>query len=546
MHYLVNLEAGSPVVDLLLQVVTLLVKALYLDKAEDLDAINAQLGDLFGLALLSDGNLLYVNLFGLKVSVSLAKAEEGSGQTDAAVITIGDSVVALPCNANGLTGDSNENANVVINLIKGNRTRIDSCSVTGIGTGYDVYGGGATNEKDGSGENGMAGGFVGYNYEGKLIGNDMYYCDVVRGAPRLTGPFSGNTYLQSVYSFNSIPKIEGEQTVRENNVQKTYKNTYRVYRVTTKTRAVTGNDRQIGKTGTEDGAYMRFDVSHLAEPITLNNGETKAVLMLDTPFDANDDSLVPDPGAKKDPCIKTIDLTVQKVWNDNNNENGARPDEIKVAIYRQAYDENGAKQGDPEQYTVGADSDGWFIISADDHEREDSATWTRVIKDLPVVVENGNTYTYYTYEVREAPVIGYTSDITHQEKESTPIAKITNTPEKFVIEFKYYDRYHDHSSYAGINDKETIYQFELDGIPRDFVKSKTVDDQEKVYIDFAGLIGQKAVEFSNEGLGVKNLICDYDLWTSQKAAVTALSTDHYSYFEKGNHFSAPGMAYKRN
>ena len=565
MHYLIDIEAGSPVVDLLLQVVTLLVKALYLDKAEDLDAINARLGNLFGLALLSDGNLLYVNLFGLKVSVSLAKAEEGSGQTDAAVITIGDSVVALPCNANGLTGDSNENANVVINLIKGNRTRIDSCSVTGIGTGYDVYGGGATNEKDGSGENGMAGGFVGYNYEGKLIGNDMYYCDVVRGAPRLTGPFSGNTYLQSVYSFNSIPKIEGEQTVRENNVQKTYKNTYRVYRVTTKTRAVTGNDRQIGKTGTEDGAYMRFDVSHLAEPITLNNGETydkvfgkwngaklaaadgtgnadpinvyvssaKAVLMLDTPFDANDDSLVPDPGAKKDPCIKTIDLTVQKVWNDNNNENGARPDEIKVAIYRQAYDENGAKQGDPEQYTVGADSDGWFIISADDHEREDSATWTRVIKDLPVVVENGNTYTYYTYEVREAPVIGYTSDITHQEKESTPIAKITNTPEKFVIEFKYYDRYHDHSSYAGINDKETIYQFELDGIPRDFVKSKTVDDQEKVYIDFAGLIGQKAVEFSNEGLGVKNLICDYDLWTSQKAAVTALSTDHYSYFEKG-------------
>ena len=231
--------------------------------------------------------------------------------------------------------------------------------------------------------------------------------------------------------------------------------------------------------------------------------------------------------------VYRVDLTSQKVWNDNNNENGARPDEIKVAIYRQAYDENGAKQGDPEQYTVGADSDGWFIISADDHEREDSATWTRVIKDLPVVVENGNTYTYYTYEVREAPVIGYTSDITHQEKESTPIAKITNTPEKFVIEFKYYDRYHDHSSYAGINDKETIYQFELDGIPRDFVTSETVDDQEKVYIDFAGLIGQKAVEFSNEGLGVKNLICDYDLWTSQKAAVTALSTDHYSYFEKG-------------
>lgn len=149
--------------------------------------------------------------------------------------------------------------------------------------------------------------------------------------------------------------------------------------------------------------------------------------MLDTPFGANDDSLVPDPGDKKDPCIKTIDLTVQKIWNDDNNENGSRPAEIKVKLWQQAYNENGEVQGQRQQYTAGADPGGWFIISVANHGRADSATWTRVIEGLPVVVQDEQTqaYTYYTYEVEEAPVIGYNSNITHNETSSTPTATIT-------------------------------------------------------------------------------------------------------------------------
>lgn len=242
MHYLINVEANSLVVIILLNIVNVLVKGLYLTELEQTNLINAELGSIAGLNILSNGDLIKINLLGLIISVSLVKAEEDSGLTDTAVITIGDSVVALPCNKDGLAGNSGDNANVVINLIKGNRTRIDGCTVTGIGTGYDVYGGGADNAKDGTHVNGMAGGFVGYNHEGKLLNNNMVYCDVVRGTAKLTGPFSGKTDLNSVYNFNTINAIEGEN------------NTYHVYRVTDKTRALTGNNQQIGTGGT-DGSY---------------------------------------------------------------------------------------------------------------------------------------------------------------------------------------------------------------------------------------------------------------------------------------------------
>ncbi len=43
---------------------------------------------------------------------------------------------------------------------------------------------------------GRSGGFVGYNDEGLLKNNNMYYCDVVRGTSKLVGPFSGKSDLE--------------------------------------------------------------------------------------------------------------------------------------------------------------------------------------------------------------------------------------------------------------------------------------------------------------------------------------------------------------
>ncbi len=555
-HFLVSLEAGSPLVQLVTRVVNTLLSGLLVGELQRIDLIDLDLGVL-EVELLSDGNTAYVDLLGLKIGVSLLTHDD-NGNTGTALVTIGDSSVELAYTNGQIDFNDPDNAGVAVNLIKGNRTRIENSSVSGIATGYDVYGGGSSNTEDGAGAKGMAGGFVGYNKEGKLLDNTMEYCDVVRGAAELVGPFSGHTYLESVYSFNTLQSIEGENNV------------YSVYRNTDSTYALTSDNQTISSNPATDNGYKRFDVTHLASPVTPDENEAynriygkwngaklsssasgngaslikvyvsnkKAVLMSDTPTSANDKSLVPNPGDKKDPCEETIDLTVQKVWNDQNDRGGTRPSQIKVRLLRQAYDENGTAQGAAQVYTDAAvisgidTTNGWFVISAADHERSDSATWTRVISGLPAVVEESGVYTYYTYSVEEAPVIGYSSAVTHHESGSTAIAKIVNTPVPFEIEFKYYDRYHDNNTYAGIQSTETTYSMTLNGIPDEFIRRDESGDAQS--IDYAGLIGEKAVEFSDNALAVNNVMCDYDLWTSQSAAVQALSTSSYFYFDSSN------------
>ena len=195
MEYLVNAEIDSELVQAVLQILNILLKILLIPNLENLDLLDTnKLLNLIGvqeiplgLKLLSDGDLLYVNLLGLKIGVSLVK-DEGNNTTGTAIVTIGDSSVELPYDENGFNVDNPE---VVVNLLKGNATRVMNCSVTGIDIGYDVYGGGASNDADGTNANGYAGGFVGYNNEGRLFDNKMIYCDVVRGTAGKIGHFSG-------------------------------------------------------------------------------------------------------------------------------------------------------------------------------------------------------------------------------------------------------------------------------------------------------------------------------------------------------------------
>ncbi len=559
MSYLVSAEVDSAVVQIVLKVVNALVKALYVPNLEQVSLIDFDTS-LIGLKLLSDGDLLYVNLLGLRVGVSLVKSTE-PGVSDTALITIGDSTVALPCDENGidLTG---ENAEVVVNLIKANRTRVENCSVTGIDIGYDVYGGGSSNKEDGTGENGYAGGFVGYNNEGKFTSNRMVYCDAVRGTSKKVGPFSGGTRLESVYSFNtlaSIEKVEGEENI------------YSVYRDTDLTYALTGNYSQLISEGVADDGtnYKRFDVIHLAAPISPGTNEeyykifgkwdgaklsanltgedavaakvyvsnAKAVLMSDTPTFENDESLIPNPGESKDPCENTIDLTIQKIWNDQNNKDESRPESIKVRIWQQWFDKFGSYQNEvlftDSTIIPDIDAEGWFTINKNDHGRAGSATWTRVIKGLPANTTVGDSIRYYGYVVEEAPILGYNSVVTYDESGSTATATITNTPSTFEIVFKYYDRYEIDGKPSGIEDTETEYTVPVKNIPDKFL---TYDNSHTVTaIDFSGLIGEKAVEFSENALNVDNVMCDYDLWTSQSAAVSAMAGR--TYFVDGNKVS---------
>lgn len=558
MSYLVSAEVDSAEVQVILGIVNALIRILQVNDLEKLDVLNLDLG-ILGLKLLTDGDLLFVNLLGLRIGVSLVK--EGDGTTGTAVITIGDSTVELPYNENGIDLNG-ENAEVVVNLIKANRTRVDNCSVTGIDIGYDVYGGASSNTDDGSGENGYAGGFVGYNNEGKFTSNRMIYCDAVRGTAKKVGPFSGGTRLESVYSFNtlaSIEKVEGEENI------------YSVYRDTDLTYALTGNYSQLIAQGVDDDGtnYKRFDVIHLAAPISPGTNEeyykifgkwdgaklsanltgedavaakvyvsnAKAVLMSDTPTFENDESLIPNPGESKDPCENTIDLTIQKIWNDQNNKDESRPESIKVRIWQQWFDKFGSYQNEvlftDSTIIPDIDAEGWFTINKNDHGRAGSATWTRVIKGLPANTTVGDSIRYYGYVVEEAPILGYNSVVTYDESGSTATATITNTPSTFEIVFKYYDRYEIDGKPSGIEDTETEYTVPVKNIPDKFL---TYDNSHTVTaIDFSGLIGEKAVEFSENALNVDNVMCDYDLWTSQSAAVSAMAGR--TYFVDGNKVS---------
>ena len=413
--YLADVKLDSGPVNVLLAVVNKLVQALYLDKIQDSNLVKINLG-LIKVDALYDGKLIHVNILGLDISVGLSKkSKDNDQQTDLAIITIGDSSIKLPCDENGLLNDNDAKSNISVNLIKANRTKITGSQVYGISSGYDVFGGGADNDKDGSGNKGMSGGFVGFNNEGLLQNNDMYLCDVVRGTSNLIGPFSGNSKLDSVYAFNTKANVEGE------------KNNYRIYRKldkaldeikknTTKLNmeflqdASTGWDiYTLGHMNTvkqyDDLKNAQITDSSGSTKVDLNayESEAKAVLMSDTKTDLNTgESDTPEPSESQDPCDKKIKLTINKVWKDLNNFSRIRPDSITVTISR-SWKENGE---DITEAVSGYES---YEIKGDTNK----STWKEVIKGLPAYKtdEDGKTIHYYKYSVTEAKIDGYTTTI---------------------------------------------------------------------------------------------------------------------------------------
>ena len=353
--YLADVKLDSTVVDALFVVLDQLVRALYLDKIQDSDLLHINLG-IVKVDALYDGNLIHVNLLGLDISVGLSKkSDDNNQQTDFAIIKIGDSSIKLPCDKNGIiTKDNDVKSNISVNLIKANRTKITDSNVYGINTGYDVYAGGAGNDADGSANDGRSGGFVGYNDEGLLKNNNMYYCDVVRGTSKLVGPFSGKSDLDSVYDFNTKAGVEGEN------------NNYRIYRKPAISfDEIKKNSKLLTDTFSQENGWSIFSVKHVVqvdEYNTLQNAvmatkdssetadlnayvsDAKAVLMSDTKTTVNTgDSTSPEPSDAQDPCDEYINLTINKVWKDFRNMDNIRPDTIKITISRSWTDAEGTK-----------------------------------------------------------------------------------------------------------------------------------------------------------------------------------------------------------
>ena len=353
--YLAKVDGDSPdLLKPLLEVINTLLKALYADKLQDIDAIKVSipgLNKVLELKVLSDGDVLSVTLFGLKISVALVK-DNGDGTKDMAQIHIGDSYVEIPCSEDGITEDA-----LKIGLIKANRTKVAGCTITGVTNGYDVFGGGANNDTDGSSKFGYAGGFVGCNKEGLLEYNTMEMADTIRGTEKLVGAFSGRTELESSYSFNTLKEIEGNNN--KYSVYRLDKYGDELDRILHQSGKPLSADHQKDKIG--EVSYHVYTVEHRG-PSEILQGEApsyfeaawkdavlnssnyeqakfpanvyvsagQANLMLGVATEQNEDRTIPGAGDMQDPCGTEMLLTVQKIWFDDGSIK--RPEEINVTL----------------------------------------------------------------------------------------------------------------------------------------------------------------------------------------------------------------------
>lgn len=468
MAYLISLEANSPLVNLVLRIVNALLKALYSGKVQNIDLTDIYLG-ILEVEILSGGDALRVKLLGLPITVALSKASGEEGVTDTAIITIGDSEIRLPCTKDGITQD--QLANVEINLIKANRTEVYNSTVTGIPDGYDVFAGGASDTANGGKnlqEKGSAGGFVGYNHEGKIQNCQMVLCDVVRGTAKYVGPFTGYNDLTSVYAMNTIASIEGKG------------NRYSIYRDNdpslTKIQTSDGG-KTVGSNAVEDETtgHNRYDIGHITDFKGIINtdkgmkvydmfvaldgakltgeGESavprdlaayqesgaKAVLMLDTPNDPNPGTMVPEPGEGADPCLWKVDLTVNKVWDDWFNFEHKWPS-VTLNVIQHKYVPDEDAEGGYREVITGEDETPQYpntyksiTLEEADRQSDWSAVWSKVLKNVPV------------FEFKDKPVEGSEkgNGTWDEGEEITAYFVYTvveeNVPAGYTVSYDFYD-----------------------------------------------------------------------------------------------------------
>ena len=419
--YLAEVNAGSTeLLNPILSVVNQLLKHLYMDDLQDIGLIQVSLPEPFDkvlyLEVLNDNNVLSVTLLGLRISVGLVK---GDGTTsDVAQIHIGDSYIEVECHDDPVGRGLYRvmTANISIGLIKANRTRVGDSSVSGITIGYDVFGGGAGNEKDGTHDEGYAGGFVGYNDEGLFETNQMYYADTIRGTKGLVGEFSGQTSLETVYEdFNNLDAIEGTDNIYRvyrkddnNNLTQVYSDTdvllnnpatenpddakaferetiddtsYYVYGIEHRKDGIKESSASSLHKAVWASAYQKAEDKNAEFSIYVYVSDAQADLMLGTPtYAENEDPDYADE-EMQDPCDEEIQLTIQKIWIDDEGNPVEKPEKVELEIYQ------------------GADSEEPFktIVLTPENAAEDPNSWVTTVS-VPFKDSEGNEYSYSVKE----------------------------------------------------------------------------------------------------------------------------------------------------
>lgn len=427
--YLAEVNAGSnELLNPILSVVNQLLKYLYAGELQDIGLIQVSLpkpvDKVLNLKVLNDNNVLSVTLLGLRISVGLVK---GEGTTsDVAQIHIGDSYIEVECHDDPAGEDYiDNNSNISIGLIKANRTRVGDSSVSGITIGYDVFGGGAGNEKDGTHDDGYAGGFVGYNDEGLFETNQMYYADTIRGTKGLVGEFSGQTSLKTVYEdFNNLDAIEGTDNIYRvyrkadgNNLTQVYSDTdvllnnpatenpddakafvqqkigdtdYYVYGIEHRKDGIKESSETSLHKAVWASAYQKAENKKAEFSIYVYVSDAQADLMLGTPtYAENEDPDYADE-EMQDPCDEEIQLTVQKIWIDDEGNPVEKPDQVGFEVYQ-----NGVS------YTPAGATEPLKIVLTPENAEADPNSWVTTVS-VPFKDPDGKEYSYSVKETGAA------------------------------------------------------------------------------------------------------------------------------------------------
>ncbi len=423
--FLVELQASSVLLAGLLTLVNELLELLYFPELQSGNGLNLNiLGKALSVSLLDGGNTLGVTLLGIPITVSLSRASDTGDSTDLARITLGDSYIELPCNEDGLIDPEHSNLN--IGLIPAFYTTVKNSSVTGIDRGFDVFAGGAEQDKDGTHRNGYAGGFVAFNQLGEIVNCEAVNCDVARGShaklsetatdsTQRVGPFTGHYTDESNYSAN-------------------------------------------GQSAKETGDKFN-NTPHTQEtpPAAPFETDAKVKLMEDTLLLPNLQSMTPETAEMQNPCLPTVDLTLHKIWNDMDGSLGLRansetPVSVQFTVTRVAVDKDGNPIADVPSVTE------TVTLTAEDANPFTPNVWTKQLTGKPAsgtrtVTVDGTAATqvfYYRYSVTEAAVTGYISGTAYADADTADklsfdadktggyVAKITNqsvSEQTVVVDF---------------------------------------------------------------------------------------------------------------
>lgn len=175
-----------------------------------------------------------------------------------------------------------------------------------------------------------------------------------------------------------------------------------------------GSHYQIKEFSNDDDYTASYEITDEENPANLstvmsqnqNFEPNKELATQNETLDAGEKAVITFTNSKPAPKENTVDIEVEKIWNDNDNSAKLRPSEITVHLYQ----------------STSKDDEGDMIATA---KLDESSEWKTTFKEMDEHPTNSTTP--YIYTVKEDPVSGYKSEIKGADINTGKKYTITNT-----------------------------------------------------------------------------------------------------------------------